>query len=998
MGEQLRVGVLGGLHLTVGGRPLVGLASAKARALLVYLAVTGTAQSRSALAGLLWSDLPEEAARTNLRLVLTKLRRALPGHVEVTRQSVALAADQPVWVDALEVVRLAGEPSDPDALLAAVDLCRGEFLAGVEVPGAPLFDQWVVAERAACRAAMLGTLDRAVQLARERGDTDVGIQVARRLVALEPLHEEAHRALMWFLVHGDQPSTALAQYERCRSVLAEELGVEPSPATLALREEILGADGFAELGEPSPEAAGRPPGAGNLPVPRELPRPSADFTGRGGELATLLGLLAVGGPGDADTATTRLDRPVVISAIDGMGGIGKSALAIQVANQLADHFPDGQLYLNLHGATPGFAPVNPLEALGRLLRALGLDSAQIPAEVEEAAARFRSLAAQRRLLVLLDDARDAEQVRPLLPASQTCAVLITSRQALTTLEGIRAVHLDVLPHQQALELLGRIAGQDRITADPQAAAEVVRWCGRLPLAIRIAGARLAARPGWPVRVLAERLADATHRLDELTAGELAVRASFQVSLHTLQQSPDPVDQAAAAAFGLLSLPDGPDLGRAAAARLLDQPKSTTQILLERLVDAQLLESRQPDRYQFHDLVRLYARQHASSQQPEPERLAALTRLVGFYSATAWQAQALLRPGDRRAAATHPQWSDGPQQFPDMLAALAWLETERANLLAAIGQATAGTPAIPAALVGQLTRGLFGFFLVRGYWQDGAWANQTALELARRSQDQAAQAHALIDLGAIYRRLGRYHQALACSQDGLAIFRELGDRDSQAASLTNLGAAHEWLGQHDNAIACHQESLAIYQEVGDRHGQAHSLSNLGIAHERLGQHDEAVACLQESLTIRRELGARHGQANALTSLGEVYRRAGQYHQAVACLQEGLTIYRELGDRHGQANSLTNLGAVDERLGEHDEAVARLQEGLTIFRELGSPYGQAAALRHLGDTLRAVARYQQARAAWQEALAICQALQLPEADQIHAQLAALPSQDPEPANGP
>ena len=989
MGEQLRVGVLGGLDLTVGGRPLAGLASAKARALLAYLAVTGTAQSRSALAGLLWSDLPEEAARTNLRLVLTKLRRALPGHMKVTRHSVALAGEQPVWVDALEVARLAGATSDPDALLAAVHLCRGEFLAGVEVPGAPLFDEWVVAERAACRAAMLGTLDRAVQLARERGDIDVGIQVARRLVALVPLQEEAHRALMWFLIHGGQPSAALAQYERCRSVLAEELGMEPSPATLALREEILRADSFAELGGPSPGATGTPAAAGSLPVPRELPRPPADFTGRGSELGTLLDLLAVGAPGDAGTATTRPDRPVVISAIDGMGGIGKSALAIQAANQLADHFPDGQLYVNLHGATPGLAPMNPLEALGRLLRALGLDSAQIPAEVEEAAARFRSLAAQRRLLVLLDDARDAVQVRPLLPASPTCAVLITSRQALTTVEGIRAVHLDVLPHQQALELLGRIAGQDRITADPRAAAEVVRWCGRLPLAIRIAGARLAARPGWPVRVLAERLADATRRLDELAAGELAVRASFQVSLQNLQQSPDPVDRAGAAAFGLLSLPDGPDLGRAAASRLLDQPESSTQILLELLVDAQLLESRQPDRYQFHDLVRLYARQHVSGQQHEPERLAALTRLVGFYVATAWQAQTLLRPGDRRAAPARPQERAGAPQFPDVRSALAWLEAERANLLAAIGQAAAAAPAMPPALVGQLTRGLFGFFLVRGYWQDGVWANRTALKLARRLQDRSAQAHALIDLGAIYRRLGRYHQALACSQEGLAIFRDLDDRDSQAASLTNLGAAHEWLGQHDDAIVCHQESLAIYQELGDRHGQAHSLSNLGIAHERLGRYDEAVACLQESLAIRRELGARHGQANALTSLGEAYRRLGQHHQAVACLEEGLTIYRELGDRHGQAHSLTNLGAVDERLGEHDEAVARLQEGLTIYRELGSPYGQAAALRHLGDTLRAVARHQQARAAWQEALEICQALQLPEADQIHAQLAALPS---------
>jgi hypothetical protein len=324
------------------------------------------------------------------------------------------------------------------------------------------------------------------------GDTDVGIQVARRLVALEPLHEEAHRALMWFLAHGGQPSAALAQYERCRSVLAEELGVKPSPATLALREEILRADGFAELGGPSPEAAGRPPGAGSLPVPRELPRPPADFTGRGSELATLLGLLEISGPGDAGTATTRLDRPVVISAIDGMGGVGKSALAIQVANQLADHFPDGQLYVNLHGATPGLTPVNPLEALGRLLRALGLDSAQIPAEVEEAAARFRSLAAGRRLLVLLDNARDAEQVRPLLPASRGCGVLITSRHALTTLEGVRAVHLDVLPTSRPWSCW---AGSPGRTASPRnpgpppkssAGAGGCRWPSGSPA------------PGWPL--------------------------------------------------------------------------------------------------------------------------------------------------------------------------------------------------------------------------------------------------------------------------------------------------------------------------------------------------------------------------------------------------------------------------------------------------------------------------------------------------------------------
>jgi DNA-binding SARP family transcriptional activator/tetratricopeptide (TPR) repeat protein len=987
MGEQLRVGVLGGLDLTVGGRPLAGLASAKARALLVYLAVTGTAQSRSALAGLLWSDLPEEAARTNLRLVLTKLRRALPQHVEVTRRSVALAAEQSVWVDALEVARLSGVADDLDALLAAVELCRGEFLEGVEVPGALLFNQWVVAERAVCRATVLGVLDRAVQLARDRADTAAGIQVARRLVALEPLHEDAHRALMWFLAHGGQPSAALAQYERCRSVLAEELGVEPSSATHALRDEILQTEGYGELGAPT---AGL--------VPRELPRPSSDFTGRDGELARLLGLLKAGGPGDAATAAPPPDRPVAISVIDGMGGVGKSALAVQVANRLADQFPDGQLYVNLHGATPGLAPVRPLEALGHLLRALGLAPAQVPAEVEEAAARFRSLAAHRRLLMLLDNARDAEQVRPLLPASRSYAVLITSRQALTTLEGTHAVHLDVLPDQQALELLGVIAGQDRITADPQAAAEVVRRCGRLPLAIRIAGARLAARSGWPVRVLAERLADATRRLDELAAGELAVQASFQVSVDILEQSPDPVDRAAAAGFGLLSLPDGPALGGAAAARLLDQPEAAAQSLLERLVDAHLLESPMPDRYQFHDLVRLYARQHASSRQDEPERLAALTRLLEFYAACAWHTQALLRPGDRRAAPIHPQERASGSQFLDMLSALAWLEAERANLLAAIGQAVAAAPAIPAALAGQLTRALFGFFLVRGYWQDGVQANRTVLDLARRTHDQSAQAHVLIDLGALDRRLGRHMEAIASLHEALGIFRDLGDRHSQAACLTNLGTAHDRLAHHDEAIACLQEALGIFRDLGDRYGQAHSLTNLGTASGRLGRHDEAIAYLQEALTIRRELGARHSQAHSLTSLGEAYPRLGRYPEAITCLQEALAIYQELGDRHGQALSMGYLGIAYERLGRHPEAITCLQEAIVTYRELGSRDAEAEALQSLGDALRAVARHQHARAAWQEALAICEALQLPEGDQIRARLAALPSQDPEPANGP
>ncbi|HKN50589.1 MAG TPA: tetratricopeptide repeat protein, partial [Actinomycetota bacterium] len=644
-------------------------------------------------------------------------------------------------------------------------------------------------------------------------------------------------------------------------------------------------------------------------------------------------------------------RPVVISAIDGMGGIGKSALAIQVAHELAGAgaFSDGQLYVNLRGATVGLPPLDPLDALGRMLRGLGVEPTQIPTETEEAAARFRSLAAGRRLLVVLDNAAGPEQVRPLLPASPTSRVVVTSRRVLATLEGAHPLHLDVLPHDQALELLARIAGPERTAADPDEAAEVVRHCGHLPLAIRIAGARLAARPGWEVGELVVRLADATRRLEELQQGELAIRASFDVSLEGLQRSPDPTDEAAAAAFGLLSLPHGPDLGVAAAARLLDQPEPGTRRLLERLVDAQLLETPRPGRYRFHDLVRLHARSHAERRHAEPERLGALTRMWAFITATTWATLALLRPGDWRVAAADPRWAGGGLEFPDASEGLVWLEAERANLVAAIPQIGALAPVIPAALACQLTQALFRFFEVRGYWQDGVQTNCIALELARRTGDRPAQADAHNNLGIFYERLGRYEEAIACHQDSLTTFRELGDRRGEAYNLNNLGIVHRLLGRYEEATACHQDSLTIKRELGDRRGEAASLNNLGMAYERLGRYEEAIACHQDSRTIFRELGDRHGEAASLNNLGIVYERLGRYEEAIACQQDSLTICRELGDRRGEAE----------------------------------------ALRDLGDALRATGRSSEAEAGWREALTICEALEIPEADEIRDRLATLPN---------
>jgi tetratricopeptide (TPR) repeat protein/transcriptional regulator with XRE-family HTH domain len=737
------------------------------------------------------------------------------------------------------------------------------------------------------------------------------------------------------------------------------------------------------LFERSARELGLLPDTPTTPVPRELPRPPADFTGRTDELTRLRELIDP--PGRAD------EMRLVVGAIDGMAGTGKSALAIQVAHQLADGdaFPDGQLYVNLRGATVGLQPLEPVDALGRMLRSLGLDPAAIPADVEEAAARFRSLAAERRMMVLLDDARSAEQVRPLLPASPTCVVLITSRQMLASLEGVRSLHLDVLSHEEALRLLGLIAGRERVAVEARAAAELVHWCGRLPLAIRIAGARLAARPTWSIGDLAGALADATRRLEALQVGEVTVRASFDVSLQALQDSPDPVDRAAAAAFGLLSLPDGPDVGVETAARLLDQPAPAVHAVLERLVDAQLLETLRPGRYRFHDLVRVYARAHVADQHPEPVRTAALTRAIGFAIGTTWQAAAILPSGAWHLTTADARWTGGGLGFRDAPEALGWLEAERANLMAASAQAAADAlgrrPTLPSELTGQLAAALYSFFEVRSYWHDQAHVNQAALEVARHTGDLAGEAAALNDLGMAHDRLGHDEEGGVCLRGGLAIFRRLGDRRGEATSLLHLSLNQAWQGRYTEAMAGQRESLAIFREIGDRSGQADSLRTLASIHGRLAQYGEATECLRECLAISRELGDRLSEAAALTNLGIVSRHLGRLDEAVSHLRSSLSIFRAF-DHRGQANSLHDLGVAYAQMGRHEQALECLREALLLFGELGNRRGQAVALRDLGDAFQAIGRDTESREAWSEGLAISEALRIPAADEIRRRLTA------------
>ncbi|HEV2377817.1 MAG TPA: tetratricopeptide repeat protein [Streptosporangiaceae bacterium] len=1019
--------LLGPVEVFAGGG-LVDAGPARQRCVLAALAAdAGRVVPVEVLQDRVWGGEPPPQARRALYVYVTRLRRlmesASPGQGEggrLVRRSGGYVLDvDPDWVDLHRFRRLVAQsrdrkslPGRRTALLGeAVGLWRGDALGD-------LAGQWPDRARQGWQQEYIDAVGAWAQAALGSGEPGLAVGPVTELAGRYPLNESLAATLMQVLTAAGRSADALSHYARTRTRLTEQLGADPGTELQAIHQAILRGQlaaprtepGQAHSGPATPQQPPHPSPAppptntpnqqilasdpalavvsGNCPVdapvvPHELPPDTPHFVGRVRQLSQLTALRepAAGAGGVA-----------VVCAIDGMSGVGKSALAIRAAHQLVDagHFPDGQLYINLQGATPGLDPVNPLDALGRMIRALGVRTAQVPAGLDEGAAMFRTLTVGRRMLMVLDNARDATQVRPLIPASPGCRVLVTSRQVLTTLDldAAQSLHLDAMPAEEALELLDRLAGSSCVRADPEAAAEVVRCCGYLPLAIRIAGARLSARPNWPVRELADRLAatDATQRLEELTAGELGVQASFDVSLHALQYSPDPADQAAAHAFGLLSLPDGPDLDVMASAALLDRPERTARALLERLADAQLVQTPQPGRYRFHDLLRLHARQSANSRDAEAgsEGSASLARLFGYYTATAWHTAAVLRPGDYRLETADKRWTGGGRAFPDASAALRWLETERANLLAAITQAAA-TPDVPSELAFQLTSALYGFFLAQGYWADGVSTNQVTLDLARRLGDRAAQAYCHNDLGTLSGWLGRYQEAFRHNQEALALARALGDQHGQARSLNNLGTDCWRLGRYEDAIARYQESIALARELNNTRLEAGGLGNLAVVFEAVGRDSEALGCHRESVALFQHLGDSRAEAGSLNNLGRAYEERGHYQDALVCQRVSLRLFRDLGDRPGQALTLNNLGRAHEKLGHYQTSLVCQRVSLRLCRELGERHGQAEALRDLGDALLQLGRVRQARQAWQEALKIFRSLRVPEAEELSNRLA-------------
>jgi DNA-binding SARP family transcriptional activator/Tfp pilus assembly protein PilF len=972
--------VLGPLEVRASDDRLVQLGAEKPRILLAALLLSAN-QSVDAdrLVEALWSGHPPRSAANALRTYVSGLRGRLrlgaPGstsriiargggyQIRLSRDDLDLLAFEDLAASGHKALADGDAATAAERLRRALDLWRGRPLE--DVPLAAAFD----AELARLEDLRLTALEACVEARLALGQHTDLITDLRAAVAAQPLRERLQALWMLALYRCGQQAEALAAYRTVRDQMVHELGIEPGPPMQRLHRQILTAD--PTLDPPAPDA-------GPDVVPRQLPPDIGGFTGRDRELARLGRLLRQG-----------YDRGApLITAIDGVPGVGKSALAVHAAHRLAYRFPDGQLYADLQGATPAGpdgepGPRAPMTVLLAFLRALGTPDRDIATQ-DEAAARFRAATADRRLLVVLDNARDAAQIQPLLPAGPGCAVLVTSRRVLATLDGATPVHLDVLAPAEAVTLLGRLAGGRRTGAEREAAAEVARLCGYLPLALRIAAARLTARPSWPVRALVERLTDTHRRLDELQAGDLGVRTSFQVSLVALRDSADPRDRAAARAFPLLGVLDGADVGIPVAARLIDTPEADAEAALERLVDAQLLDSPVPGRYRLHDLLRLFARERAAEERPPAERAAALVRALTWYRAAACRTLAVLRPGHQHPVLAH---RDPGVRLPFDAAAgaLDWLETERINLVAAVEQAAATTDGVPAELPITITQALFGFFQVRGYWQDWIRVNETVLGLAGRVGDLAGCGYAHRDIGVAHELAGDYDRARVHVEHALTIFERIGDRHGQAANLTTLAIIHHRQGRYPMAVSCYRRSLAIRRDLDDTRGLGVNLSNLGVTHQRLGENVEADACFTEALAIFERLADRPSAASVLTNLGVLYESEHRYPDAVRYHERSLEIFRAIGDHTGEATALNNLGLVFRRLGRYDEAIACQREGLAITERLGERFYRAECLRELGSTWHAVGDHAQARTHWEQAREIFAELGVPEADEVAALLA-------------
>jgi tetratricopeptide (TPR) repeat protein/transcriptional regulator with XRE-family HTH domain len=694
-----------------------------------------------------------------------------------------------------------------------------------------------------------------------------------------------------------------------------------------------------------------------VPVPWEVPADVAAFTGRAVELAELDLLLP-----DEAMSPGGVWGPV-IGAVSGTAGVGKTALVVRWAHRVRDRFPDGQLYVNLRGYDPG-QPVPAGEALARFLRALGVADQDVPLEEEERAARYRSLLAGRRLLVVLDNAATVEQVRPLLPGSGPVMAVVTSRDSLAGLvarDGARRVDLDLLPPGEAVALLTSLIG-GRAEADQAAAERLAEQCARLPLALRVAAELAAARPGTPLAVLTAELAGQAERLELLDAGgdpQSAVAGVFSWSYRYLPED-------AATMFRLLGLHPAQDWEEYAAAALTGtESLAQARRLFSLLARAHLIQPASAGRYQMHDLLRAYAASQTRTHDSDRARTAALTRLFDYYLAASGAAMDAQHPSGRDHRPSAPSVSSPMPGFADRAAARAWLDAELATLVSvAVHTAGQGWPSHAA----RLATTLFVGYLSGGHDTEALAIQTSGLNAARDCGDRAAQAETLHNLGYLHYRHGDYQQAAASYQRSLELAKDVGDQHLQTWALGGLGIVHDLEGRLTQGVDCYRQAIASAQQRDDKFDQGTFQNNLGILYARYGRYQQAAELAQSALAIAREIGDRAGEGYSLAGLGDAHYGQARYQEATSHLRRAIATAREVGDRWVEADALTRLGRAWNRQGRYAQAAECHQQALAIYQETGERDGHALALIGAGETLLATGQPGQAQASDSAALSL------------------------------
>jgi tetratricopeptide (TPR) repeat protein len=810
-------------------------------------------------------------------------------------------------------------------------------------------------------------------------DLDLGLVHATRLVAelnaltgQHPLRESLWARLLIALSRCGRDAEALARYGHIRARLADELGTEPGPHLQRVYARLLAGTPQRTLTH-SNERDGIDRGAA-LPrrTPRELPASPAGFTGRGAEIDSL----------------NRLHEPseVVLTAICGMAGVGKTALAIHAAHRLADHYPDGQIFVDLHGYSAGVAPVHPSESLERMLRSLGVADERIPSGVEERAALYRSCVAGRRLLILLDNAGSEDQVVPLVPGTPGCHVVVTSRRRLTALDATRTVLLDVLPLGDSLALFKRIVGEQRLRDVPtEQLVRVVSLCGRLPLAVRIAGARLRSHPMWAVSDLIERLRAEHDRLSELYAGSRTVTAALDLSYHQLGPQ-------AQHAYRMLGLYPSAEFTVSAAAALGATTVDEAGHQIEQLLEAHLLNEVTAGRYAFHDLVRIHAYATAIRQDTDVARADAIDRLLDHYAHLASVAMASAYPYEPERRPAMPSASATAVDLGSSTEALAWLDAELVNVLATVAVAqNHNRPAYLSHMSATLHRHL----RTRGRYADARRLHLPALKAARARDDRHSELRALLAIGDTERFSGSYVTAARHFQRALHVARAIGDAVGEADALIYLDHTGSSGNGLDQSAGYLDRALHLARSVHHRSGEAEALLRLGTHYSRSRCDDRALEYFGQALAVARKIEHLPAQLHALVCSARIELSHGQHPSAEAKLKLAVRMARRVDDRNWQFEALNGLAELNYATGDYARACSHNHEALSHAIHLGQQADQARAHNGLAMAYFSLHRLQPARRHWRAAVAILDRLGPAaiddgsvNADKIRARLAELP----------